>query len=401
VSVIGLGTTADPDAKLLEEIAALGRGNIMFTTDPEELPRLFTQDTMSIARSTFVTKDDTQPEGISGQMLSSARLMGGLTGSEFPNVDGYNLSYLKPEATGAVVSQDEYAAPWSSFWYRGLGRVAALTVEVDGKYSGAFGQWEGYEDFLVTHARWLLGRGDAEQVFVDLVREGQDAVLSVELDPERASPDPPQLLVVPPGQERQATLSPDLVWTGPNTLTARFPMDRPGTYRTLIKTGPNDFVRGPVITLPYSPEFAPRIGLPSGEETLEQMAAISGGRARTDVVEVFADPPRSPRMVSLLPYLFALAIGLLLLEIAGRRLSLWQHLSEPVVAEVPELAARGAWLPKVKLRLPRRRANASPASAVAPATDARVAPGEPAAKAKSTANIYDQAKARAKRRLAD
>src|SRR5690606_8551627 len=41
VSVIGLGTRADPDAVLLEDIAKRGSGNIMFTTDPQELPRLF------------------------------------------------------------------------------------------------------------------------------------------------------------------------------------------------------------------------------------------------------------------------------------------------------------------------------------------------------------------------
>ena len=33
VSVIGLGTSADVDARLLEDIAKLGSGNIMFTTD--------------------------------------------------------------------------------------------------------------------------------------------------------------------------------------------------------------------------------------------------------------------------------------------------------------------------------------------------------------------------------
>lgn len=405
VSVIGLGTNADPDAKLLEDIAKLGRGNIMFTADAEELPRLFTQDTMSIARSTFVTKDETQPAGISGELLPSSRLMGEFGGGSFPNVDGYNLSYLKPEATAAVMSRDEYDAPLSAFWYRGLGRVAALTVEVDGEYSGNFGTWENYEDFLVTHTRWLLGGDEPDQVFVDLARDGQDAVVTVELDPELQagqSGEPPELVIVPPGSERQQTLSPDLSWTGPGTLSARFRMDRTGTYRTIVKTGPRSFARGPAVTLPYSPEFAPRVGLPTGKETLQQMAEISGGRARTDVLEVFADPPRSPRMLSLLPYLFVLGVCLLLVEIAGRRLLLWERLSDAVAADVPDRVMSGGWLPRWKLRLPQRsRAVNKSAAARASAATKQMAGDQPAAPAKSASSVFDQAKARAKSRLKD
>ena len=78
-----------------------------------------------------------------------------------------------------------FAAPWAAFWYRGLGRVAALTFEVDGKHSGAFGTWENYADFLITHTRWLLGSTSPQEVFVAVEREGQDAVLTLELDPKR------------------------------------------------------------------------------------------------------------------------------------------------------------------------------------------------------------------------
>ena len=154
VSVIGLGEKTDVDAKLLEDVAKLGGGNIMFTSDAEELPRLFTQDTMSIARNTFVEPDpNSQPDGIPGTRVPDALLMGNLGNGSFPTAGGYNLSYLRPEATAAVLSQDEYQAPWSSFWYRGLGRVSAITLEVDGSFSGHFGSWDQYEDFLITHVR--------------------------------------------------------------------------------------------------------------------------------------------------------------------------------------------------------------------------------------------------------
>ncbi|MFP6765568.1 MAG: vWA domain-containing protein, partial [Planctomycetaceae bacterium] len=346
VSVIGLGTEHDSDAELLKDIAKLGNGNIMFTSDAQELPRLFTQDTMAMARNTFiVAAPDAQPDGISGRFLPDARLMGNLGSGGFPPTGGYNLSYLKPDAMMGVVSQDEYTAPWSAFWYRGIGRVAAITLEMDGQYSGAFGQWDDYENFVVTHARWLLGGTDSQKTFVDMQQQGQEAVVSVELDPDRADRDtgrPPELIVVPPGVEREQVLKPDFVWTGPNSLEARFQMNRTGSYRTLVKTGSQEFVRGPAVTLPYSPEFAPRSGLPDGRETLVSLTELSGGILRTGILEIFDDPPKTLRRFSLLGPVMILALVLLITEIAGRRLALWEQLKASPAPQPVSAAASGA-----------------------------------------------------------
>ena len=403
VSVIGLGTKADHDAKLLEEIATLGGGSIMFSNDPLELPRLFTQDTMSIARNTFIKKDDSQPQGIPGLLLPESRLMGELGSGPFPNVDGYNLCYIKSEATQAAVSTDEYHAPLSAFWYRGLGRAAALTLEVDGKYSGQFGHWSKANEFLVTHVRWLLGNARPDDLFVKIDRAGQDAVATVELDPDRPDKSrrgPPTLVVVPPGAEREAAFSPDFIWTGPDSLEARFRMDRTGTYRTLVKTGERKFVRGPAVTLPYSPEFVPRVGMPSGLDTLKQVAEVSGGKLRTDVLEVLADPPRSATSISLIPWLMALGIGLLLVEIGGRRLDLWERAAalvsreadEDLVASVPSSRRKKWWSGRLAGRRAARQAAAATAEAQPspmPAPEARSEPAKP------DIDVFRQAKERA------
>jgi len=413
VSVIGLGTDHDSDSELLKDIAKRGGGQVMFSNDPLELPRLFTQDTMNIARNTFIKKEEDHPQGIPGRLVPEARLMGELGSGPFPNVDGYNLCYLKPEATPAVISADEYQAPWSAFWYRGLGRVAALTMELDGGSSGQFGRWDKLNDFLITHVRWLLSTVSPDDVFLRVERAGEDAVATVELDPDRPDKSrhgPPTLIVVPPGAEREAAVTPDFIWTGPDTLEARFRMDRTGTYRTLLKTGERKFVRGPAVTLPYSPEFVPRVGLPSGTETLKQIGEISGGKLRTDVLEVLADPPRSASSMSLIPWLIGCAIGLLLTEIAGRRLALWQRVSALIpekgtkvesLEKTPPPAARKWWdmpLPRATLRR-----GASSTARTLPETSAPAAkpasPPQPAAEAANPAiDVFQQAKDRARRR---
>ena len=408
-SVIGLGTPTDSDSKLLEDIARLGHGNIMFTDDAEELPRLFTQDTMSVARSSFIKKDAaTQPAGIPGQLVASAQLMGELASGEFPNADGYNLSYLKPDATLGVVSQDEYAAPWSAFWYRGLGRAAAITLEVDGQHSGAFGTWDEYSDFLITHARWLLGGDTPDDVYLKLERDGQDAVVSVELDPDRPAKltgDAPTLSYLPPAEDREQVVDLPFQWTGPNSLQARFKLTRTGTYRTLVKMGGRNIVRGPAVTLPYSPEFMPRVGLPEGRQVLAAISELTGGRERVNVLESLTDRPRSARMTSLLPWLMSLAVGLLLLEIAGRRLALWSRLTEamiPAGRQVAQPASRefDGKGRQAEGRQPVQPARETRASPVIPAaTPVEPTPASPAAEASSAASIFEQAKRRARKRL--
>lgn len=440
VSVIGLGKPTDVDSALLKDIARLGRGNIMFSEDAQELPRLFTQDTMSVARSSFVTKDEkTQPNGIGAAVLPQSKLIGEIPSGSFPNVEGYNLSYLKKDATLGVVSTDEYNAPLAAFWYRGLGRVAAVTMEVDGKHTGRFGTWDNYADFLITHARWLVGGDDPEAAFVKLSREGQEAVVSLEIDPDRAakvSVDTPTLKVVVPSVDREGAIDVPFQWRGPNSLQARFKLNREGTYRTLVQLGPKEFVRVPAITLPYSPEFMPRIGLPSGRETLTAISELSQGKERVDVVSVFNERMTARRAEPLLPWLLGLTLLVLLAEIAGRRLSLWTKIEEYALPEgvpVPlAAAASGAgslvqtvWQatlgplfgdkPAPRSRgaqhaaTPRGNAStttttASNSSGTAPTSPTGSLAPETATTAPSpaaTTNIFDQAKRRARKRLQD
>lgn len=342
VSVIGLGTPRDNDARLLIDIASLGEGTIMFTNDARELPRLFTEDTMNTAQSSFVTADPrTQPGGIPGQPVPTIRLLGNLDLHDFPSAGGYNLSYLRPDSTAGVVSNDKYHAPWSAFRFRETGRTAAITLEVDGEHTGQFGRWDDYANFLITLIRWLLSGEDSDGVFIDVMQDGQNASIRIEIADARRdelAEFPPVLNVIPPGANNEP-LVPDLVWTGPQSLEANVRLDRIGTWRTLIKTGEKQFARGPVVTLPYSPEYMPRAGLPSGREYLTDLSERTDGKPRADVTQVFKDPPRAVQRFSLVFPLVILALVLHVLEIAGRRLDVWPRRRTPIDGE----ESSGGW----------------------------------------------------------
>jgi hypothetical protein len=74
-----------------------------------------------------------------------------------PSVDGYNLSYLKPEATAALFAKDEYQAPLVAFWQRGVGRAAAISFPLGGDFSQRVRAWSEFGNFDRTVVRWLLG----------------------------------------------------------------------------------------------------------------------------------------------------------------------------------------------------------------------------------------------------
>ncbi|MBS1153690.1 MAG: hypothetical protein H6Q89_5388, partial [Myxococcaceae bacterium] len=148
VSVIGMGTRADPDAALLEEIAQRGNGRIYFAEDVTSLPRIFSQETIAVARSTFI---DTATPLVVGPDLA---LLGKLPFSGLTRLGGYNLTYLRSQASVGVRTDDENKAPVVAFWPRGAGRAVAFTGEVHGHYTGEPKGWAGRRALLEQMVRW-------------------------------------------------------------------------------------------------------------------------------------------------------------------------------------------------------------------------------------------------------
>jgi hypothetical protein len=151
VSVIGLGKPTDSDAELLRDVAKRGNGQSYFTESAEELPRLFAQDTIIVARSTFL--EQATPVQFTGGLVT-------LTGKQFPAapaLGGYNLTYLRPQANLAALTTDEYNAPVVAAWQAGSGRALAYTGEADGQFAGAFANWAQAGEYFTSLARWTAG----------------------------------------------------------------------------------------------------------------------------------------------------------------------------------------------------------------------------------------------------
>jgi Mg-chelatase subunit ChlD len=318
VSVVGLGTDHDCDANLLKDIAKRGGGECYFSNDPDEIPRIFAQDTFTIARSTFID----QPTPFS--ITAGFSLLGSPPVSAPPSLGGYNLCYIRPTANLAAVTDDEYKAPAVASWNAGNGRVLCCLGEADGKVAGDFAKWNQAGEFYATLARWVAGKREPLPDDLLLTQEIRDGVCFVQLhldparkaDPFSALPRVKVLHGIPGTAPAKSTVA--LAWKNADLLEAAIPVTGSETVLNTVEISGQTPVSLPPVCLPYSPEFAP--DQPGrGAAALAQIATTSGGRERLEIPKIWDELPVKSRYVELAPWLLVFAAVLFLLEIFERR----------------------------------------------------------------------------------
>jgi Mg-chelatase subunit ChlD len=321
VSVIGLGKETDKDGELLKDIARRGNGRCFFSDQPDDLPRLFAQDTFVVARSTFL--DEVTPVKATAGLTA-------LAGRPFAlsrPVGGYNLCYLRPGANLAAVTLDEYKAPLVAAWQAGSGRVLCYTGEADGRHTGPIAGWKDVGEFFTSLARWTAGpTGElpGNMVLTQDVKNGA-ALVRLHLDPGRKA-EPftglPGVTVLRATSGRKPRAEQvGLHWDGADTLAAEVPLQGDETVVAAVDVPGHGTVALPPACLPYSPEFRPAEP-GTGLAALERLARATGGKERVELPSIWADFPRLPRLVEVGRWLLLAAVVVLLLEVLERRTGL-------------------------------------------------------------------------------
>jgi hypothetical protein len=303
VTVIGMGTKADVDSRLLEEIAKLGNGRIYFADQPMDIPQVFAQETVTIARSAFI-KDPVGAQATGRWTEISPKPL------EWPaQVDGYNLSYARPDATVSLVTTDEYVAPLVSHARRGLGRTAAISFPIGGDYSESVRNWESYGDFIQTTTRWLMGMDTPPGIGVRHRLDGTRLTVDLLYDPElwsdKLAARPPKIKLLEEGGQPY-----DVPWKriAPGHFTVTRDMEEGSTIRGAIQVGESGLPFGP-LSVGSSVEWA------FEPERLAELRAASiqtGGRELIDLSKAWLRPPYIHETSLRLP----LAILILLLVLA-------------------------------------------------------------------------------------
>lgn len=305
ISVIALGKRSDVDAWLLEDIAKLGKGRLFFTDKAEELPNIFSQETVAVARSAFIT-DPVKTQGSGGWFEISSQSMDWL-----PEADGYNLSYLRDWASQGVITKDEYQAPLVSYGQRGIGRTAAVSFALGGEHSDKVRAWPKYGDFLQTLVRWLMGEQLPPGIGLKHHLEGRQLTLDLMHDAEwepKLRAKPPRILMA---HGADAARAHELAW---ERLS-------PGHYQASVTLTEGEMVRGAVQLGGAALSFGPTLLGSSTEwafdesraEELRRTSTASGGRELLDLSQAWRSP-KITRFAEMQPLLLLAALLLMLAE---------------------------------------------------------------------------------------
>ncbi len=284
VSVIALGTKADMDAKLLEDIAKRGDGRIFFSDRAVDIPKIFAQETVTIARSAFVEEPvGAQATGRWAEI--SPKLLDWM-----PQAGGYNLSYAREDATTSLVTTDEYVAPLVAHARRGLGRTAAVSFPLGGDFSEPARAWDGYGDFVQTLTRWLMGLELPPGIGLRHRLDGTRLTLDLLYDPEMWSD---KLAATPPGirllESGAGNAAYEVPWRRiePGHFSVSRDLDEGAIVRGAVRVGPHAIPFGP-LTVGSSVEWAFE---PERLAELRAVSAQTGGRELLDLAEAWLRPP--------------------------------------------------------------------------------------------------------------
>ncbi|MBX3740094.1 MAG: VWA domain-containing protein [Akkermansiaceae bacterium] len=346
ISVIGLGTKADPDAAFIEDVAKLGNGRIFFSDRPMDIPKIFAQETVTIARSAFL-KDLVGTKATGRWSEISPKPLAWL-----PEVDGYNLSYARPDATVSLIAADEYLGPLVAHARRGLGRTAAVSFPLGGDHSEMVRNWPGYGDFLQTLGRFLMGDATPPGIAIRHRIEGTRLTVDLLYDAEEWGQ---KLAALPPKvrlQDDSGTPAYDLPWRriSPGHFSLTRDLEEGSVVRGAVQVGEHALAFGPVnvgSSVEWSFDSA-RVA------ELRSVSAQTGGRELLDLSTAWLRPPFIAETNLRLP----LGIALVLLIIAealmtrtGWRLpqfALPQRAPQPKIPKAPKYKPAKPVIPQVK-----------------------------------------------------
>jgi hypothetical protein len=356
LSVIGAGGGA---ADFLRGLAERGGGRYYDAPNMDEVPRIFLRETKLALRAYVQEGRFTPRRGAPSPIVDD---LDGL-----PPLTGYLATTIKPAAQAVLLS--EQREPVLAQWQYGLGRAVAWTSDAAGRWSADWVGWEGFSRFWAQAVKWTTVAGDGD-LAVQAAVAGDRASLTVETAATGGAAGDglttTASVLGPDGQRREQPLR----QIAPGRYGAELTGLAEGAHLVTVTQRRGEQVAGVAtggLVVGYSPEYA--LPEPAAAPAGERWAGLAPGTvpALTSPAQAFARTGLAPAatVADLWPLLALLALLLLPLDIAARRLTL-------------DRASLAAW------RRPVRREPAAPRAPATPVL-ARLAAGKARGRARTAA----------------
>jgi len=373
ITVSGVALGEDADKWLMAQIAEWGQGRYYFANDAESVPRIFTSETILVART--LVEEHLFTPGV----RQDHELLRGIPLDVLPPLHGYVLAYPKPAAELLLVT--DKADPLLAVWRYGLGRAAAFTSDLRGRWGKAWVEWPEFGKFTSQLVRWTQRKTPRQNMWVDVALRDGTSRLTVDLYNDQEEFINQARLTATVTTTGQPSVPLAFEQTAPGRYEGDFRFDGIGEYFVTVSGEDNaGRVVGPrtvAFAQPYSGEYIPR---PPNLRLLRKLADLTGGEvlhladASAPPGEAFhlADEGRNP------PHniWYVLVLGALLVyffDIVARKLPPGEQWLGSLARRLP--FARGAFMRRL---VPVQQSSPASADVAGRAADLPQAPAQAA-----------------------
>ena len=316
LSTIAVGT--DANVPLMQRLAQNGGGNYYFCNDINAVPQIFTKETFLAANRAIVEEPFQAMENQTSPVTET------IDWSSSPGLLGYVATTIKPMATEALVTHKN--DPLLAHWQYGLGRSMAFTSDAKAHWAAGWLMWPGYEQMWTKATRWLVGGALQGNLLPNIYLKSGKAHISVDAIDKNGAMITDAILkarVVLPDMNVKEI---DLFQVAPGRYEASIDSTQIGSYLVSIfqSAAADEGLTVDQVSSGFSVSYPPEYEK-TGPDLflLSQVATVTGGELGIPPQNVFSHTNQPiKRYVDLWYYLLILAICLLPIDIAVRRLSL-------------------------------------------------------------------------------
>ena len=334
--------TRDIYSNTLVWLARETGGRFFMVENAQQVPGLYLQEIERITSPPIVE------EPFRAIAVEGEEIFKGIAWEGAPPLLGYNISILKPTADLSLVTPRK--DPLFAGWRYGLGRSIAFLSDDRARWGAQWLGWPGYARFWAQAVRWTLRSNGPSDYATQVTLEGHRGHIVVDaIDEQGRYVNKLQLRarIVEPdtGGGRAASLPEEpLRQTAPGHYEGWFDASKIGTYLVNVlekSPGREGQERSTVVGLStaYSPEYR---DTEANRYLMTHLAQLGGGRVDPPAPVAFGgNRPGVFSPTDMVPWLVLLAMLLLPLDIAARRLSLTKEDFRRALDWISERKPRG------------------------------------------------------------